>query len=443
MNQPANAASDSDLYYLESVTEFGETNEVVSSEDIYSKTGIKLINKGTRLNKSFYEQLVRHKLAIQPIDRSLTVKNAVTPKSLAHDAVELLDGEAQLTLMASALPDERLLRHALAKINLNSTLAFKLTMAREKRPVLYQHSIRIALISLYLGACLNLKQDSMVELATAAVFHDLGELHINPALLDSAHRLDAQERQHIYAHPMVAFLILREYPEYHPIISHAVLDHHERLDGSGYPRNIKGAKIGALGQILAVAELAGGLFGGNCPDNIWTQVEVILKLNASQFRSDLVGFVSALARQNHAPTGLAADKDLPRIRTSLENITKILAGWNQTHASCREPKSQEYLVYTYERMTNLEKELFGVGFNPSEPDLLTKNIEEDPRSFTELDFLVRETGWQINEVIYEIRRQWPGLEKIADPAALALRTWIDQAEQLLQQGKPVPEPAAA
>ena len=428
MNQLATAISNPDPYYLDSVTEFSVTNEVVSNDDIYSQSGIKLINQGTRLNKSFYERLIRHKLAIQPIDRSLTVKDAVTPHSLALDAALLLDEEVQLTRLANALPDALLLRHTLAQITLNSTLAFKLTLARETRPSLYLHSIRIALICLYLGACINLRREDLLALATAAVFHDLGELHIDPALLNPARILDAQERQHIYAHPMISYLILREYPEYHPTISHAVLEHHERLDGSGYPRNVKGAKISVLGQILAVAELAGSLCGGTDPDNACARVEVILKLNSNQFRGDLMKYLLALGKQDHTP---GVPENLPRIRATLANIAQVLAAWNQTYAPYRAAKPPEYLAYASERMASLEKSLFDAGFNPDELDTLTHNIEEDPRSLAELDIMVREAGWQMKGAIYEIRRRWPEFESAADPAALALRSWVSLAEQLL------------
>lgn len=431
MNQTASAISNPDPYYLQSVADLSESSEVVSSEDIYSQTGIKLISRGARLDKSFHERLVQHKLAIPQIDRSLTVMNAVTPHSLALDAARMLDEGAQMARMASALPDALLLRHALAQIPLNAPLAFKLTLAREKRPELYQHGIRVAMISLYLGACINLKPGDMVALATAAVFHDLGELHIDPALLAPTRALSAQERQHIYAHPMVAYLILKEYPEYHPHISTAVLEHHERLDGSGYPRGLKGEKISRLGQILAVAEVAGSLCGPNQEANACERVEVILKLNSSQFRSDLVGFLSTLAKQGRVPAAPGAGADMAKIRAGLETIAKILAGWKQTFAPYRAAKPQDYLAHTHERLSNLEKGLFDVGFNPAGLDSLTNGIEEDPGSLAELGILVRETIWQLKGAIYEIRRRWPELETAPDPAALALRDWISQAEQLL------------
>jgi hypothetical protein len=332
--------------------------------------------------------------------------------------------------MANALPDKLLLRNGLSQIYLNDTLAFKLTLAREKRPALYQHCIRIALISLYLGTCVNLKRGSMNTLVTAAVFHDIGELHIDPALLDGTQALSPKERQHIYAHPMIAYLILKEYPEYHPQVSNAVLDHHERLDGSGYPRNLKEDKINPLSKILAVAEVAGSLCGRG-DDDACAHVEVVLKLNSGQFRSDLVGYLSTIARQGKSSHTPGADADLAWMCARLENIAKILADWEQIYAPFRKNKPLEYLTYTHTRLTSLKTGLFDAGFNPNEPDTLTSGIEKDPDSLAELSLLVRETGWQIKDTIYETRRRWPEIEQASAPAALALKTWASQTEQLL------------
>ncbi len=434
MEPSATTISNPDPYYLKSVAALSESVEVVSSEDVYSQHGIKLINKDTRLDESLYDRLVHHKLAAPPIDRSLAVKEGVTPHSLAFDAVRLIDRDAELGRMANALPDALLLRNALAQIVLVPPLAFKLTLARESRPELYQHSIRVALISLYLGACVHLRPAEMAVLATAAIFHDLGELHIDAALLDRAHTLSEQERQHIYAHPVIAHLILKEYPEYHPHVSRVVLEHHERLDGSGYPRSLKGNKISPLGQILAVAEVAGSLCGSGRSVNSCAQVEIILKLNAEQFRADLAGYLSAIMRRGAVYVASERNTDVAAIRTRLETIAAILADWSQTPAPRHGAPWQECLAYAHERLANLEKALFDAGYHSAGQSALTDGIEEDPATLTELDLLVRESGWQLNDTLHEIRRRWPGLAAEADPAAAALLAWADKAERMLRGG---------
>ncbi|MDR3390373.1 MAG: HD domain-containing phosphohydrolase [Sulfuriferula sp.] len=430
MNLIDDAISNPDPYYIKSVTEFSASRDVVTSADIYSSTGIKLVAKGTHIDSSFYDKLVRHKLTESPIDRSLSVKDAVTPEDIERDALALLDADTQLSLMADALPNSGVLHNTLAKIHLNDTLAFKLTLARETRPKLYRHSVRVALISLYLGARLKLDAESMITLATAAMFHDLGELHIDPALFEGDRQLEQKERQYIYVHPMIMYLILKEYPEYHPAASEAVLDHHERLDGSGYPRNLEGGSISALSQILAVAEVAGSLCG-RVESDACAYVEVVLKLNSSQFRNDLVGFLAAIARQGN--TGAAGDvePDLASIRFGLQKIDRILAAWDAAYLPYRDTESPVYLSYIQTRLTSLRKGLFGAGFNLGGQDAMIQGIEADPVSLSELRLLVRETCWQINGVVYETRRRWPEIAQRAAAADMALNAWAEQVQTLL------------
>lgn len=431
MENLADGISNPDPYYLKSVVEFSDSSEVVSSEDIYSSNGIKLVSKGTRLDKSFYDRLVRYKLAKTTIDGCLTVKGAVTPGSLVADAARMLDEDPMLGRMAEAVTDKLLLRNGLSRVYLNDTLAFKLTLAREKRPQLYKHGIRVALISLYLGDCLHLRPEELIALATAAVFHDLGELHIDAALFDPDHQLTMEERRHIFSHPIITYLILKEFPEYRPQICNAVLNHHERLDGSGYPRNLDAGKINTLSQILAVAEVAGSLCEPGRQANACSRVEVILKLNSGQFRKDLVGYLSRVFMKDELPNGPETRALLAKVRAEMEVLLKALASWKASYSACDSTQSHEGMVYTQARLTSVEQGLFDIGLNSVEPDALTKGIEDDPHSLVELEHLVNETTWQLRDSINEIWRRWPELESDSDPATLALREWTSKTEKLL------------
>jgi hypothetical protein len=269
----------------------------------------------------------------------------------------------------------------------------------------------------------------MNTLATAAIFHDIGELHIDPALLDSAQPFNSKQRQHVFVHPMIAYMILKDHPEYHPQVSNAVLDHHERLDGSGYPRSLKGTEINPLGQILAVAEVTGSLYGRG-GDDACARAGLALKLNSGQFRSDLVGFMSAISLRCNPVRPQENGMNLAGIRTNLKNIAKILADWDQVCLPHPESLQQMHLSYVHTRLNNLKQGLFGAGFSPDGLDTLTSGIEDDIDAVAELRLLVSETYWQIKDVIYEVWRRWPDLEHDSDPAALALKNWIGHTEQL-------------
>jgi hypothetical protein len=73
------------------------------------------------------------------------------------------------------------------------------------------------------------------EAAVAGLLHDLGMLHIAPGLLDSEERLSGDELRPVYVHPLTSSMLVDRFPEYSKDIVRAIVEHHERLDGSGYP----------------------------------------------------------------------------------------------------------------------------------------------------------------------------------------------------------------
>ncbi|HQT26375.1 MAG TPA: phosphohydrolase, partial [Burkholderiales bacterium] len=185
-------AEEFDSQYLKSVTALGDTHRIVTNQDIYSGTGIKLATSGTRIDSSFYDKLVRHKLMPQ-IDECMTVEDGVTAAELLSRSKKLFEHETWLSRIPELVEIERLWSIP-PRINLVNALPFKLTVARESRPALLDHCLRIMLLSLYLGMRQDLQDRELTSLATAAVFHDLGDLHIDPEILAKSHALTLNER---------------------------------------------------------------------------------------------------------------------------------------------------------------------------------------------------------------------------------------------------------
>ena len=81
-----------DEHYINSVTALGDTHEVVTSQAVFTRNGIKLVERGTRVNSALRDKLLQHKL--QPaIDQCLSVEGGVTQASLRDRARELAEGE--------------------------------------------------------------------------------------------------------------------------------------------------------------------------------------------------------------------------------------------------------------------------------------------------------------------------------------------------------------
>ncbi|MEW5817676.1 MAG: HD domain-containing phosphohydrolase, partial [Spirochaetota bacterium] len=114
------------------------------------------------------------------------------------------------------------------------------------------HSVKTAIIALVLADVLKLPHFKQIEVGLAGLFHEIGMLRIPPQLYMTKKQLTPQEKQTINAHTVLGFRILKDL-SFPMTVTRAVLEHHERIDGSGYPRGLTGDKIAFYAKILAAA----------------------------------------------------------------------------------------------------------------------------------------------------------------------------------------------
>jgi HD superfamily phosphohydrolase YqeK len=95
----------------------------------------------------------------------------------------------------------------------------------------------------------------------AGLLHDLGEVYIHPQYLDYAGPLDLVGHKHLVVHPRVGQMLLSSLTDYPALLTRAVAEHHERLDGSGYPARLAGDGVSTLGRVLSVVETTLGVMG--------------------------------------------------------------------------------------------------------------------------------------------------------------------------------------
>ncbi len=115
------------------------------------------------------------------------------------------------------------------------------------------HQKRVALISAAIAKKLGLNNEQIEALYMAAMVHDLGKVAVPAEILTKPTRLTDLEMQMVQGHAESGYQILKDIPFPYPI-AEMVYQHHERLDGSGYPRGLKGDAICLEARILAVAD---------------------------------------------------------------------------------------------------------------------------------------------------------------------------------------------
>ncbi len=119
---------------------------------------------------------------------------------------------------------------------------------------LYRHSLNVCIFTLILGAASGLSQDQLKVLGVGSLLHDIGKTQIPLKILLKPDKLDDNEFEQIKSHTEIGFKILKDEPDIPLLAAHCALQHHERLNGTGYPRGLKGSEIHEFAQWLGMAD---------------------------------------------------------------------------------------------------------------------------------------------------------------------------------------------
>ncbi|MDD3832596.1 MAG: diguanylate cyclase [Oscillospiraceae bacterium] len=120
--------------------------------------------------------------------------------------------------------------------------------AREK-----EHSVRVSELCQRLGKELDLPEDEIRRLREAGYLHDIGKIVLDKQMMNKNHLLTDNEWNEVKRHSIIGYRILNSF-ENTLDLAESVLAHHERWNGSGYPKGLKGEEIPKLARIIAIVE---------------------------------------------------------------------------------------------------------------------------------------------------------------------------------------------
>ncbi|MEH7453267.1 HD-GYP domain-containing protein [Gottfriedia acidiceleris] len=119
---------------------------------------------------------------------------------------------------------------------------------------LFTHSLNVAMYSLGIGTALDLNKIQLNLLGLGALLHDVGKMAIPKKILNKQDRLTEDEYAFIKQHTIAGYDILRQVPSIHPIVADCALQHHERINGSGYPKGLFGEEMHLFSKIIGIAD---------------------------------------------------------------------------------------------------------------------------------------------------------------------------------------------
>ena len=129
-----------------------------------------------------------------------------------------------------------------------------LLMIRHTNDYTFEHSVNVAILSGVLGKWMGIRGQELRDLIFAGLMHDIGKSQIPAEVLNKPGKLLPQELEVMRMHTSKGYYLLREVPQVPTVVMWAVLQHHERMDGSGYPLKLKGDGIHKFARIISVAD---------------------------------------------------------------------------------------------------------------------------------------------------------------------------------------------
>lgn len=244
------------IYLLESfslnkILEASEDNPNRIDESLLSKSGELVIeNKDIPLYNEYITSLEK-KLSDLPEEDLRTIKANILKETSKIHMTELLKDPRSGDKIKKM---EMVVENFIETLSNDPDSIYDLLTLKGYDYYTYTHSINVGTLSIGLGIYIGLKKDRVYKLGIGAMFHDIGKASLPHEILNKQGKLTDHEYNVIKTHVKAGYDILKNHKNIPEESFDAVLQHHEKLSGKGYPYGLKAEEITLFGRITAIAD---------------------------------------------------------------------------------------------------------------------------------------------------------------------------------------------
>ncbi|MCQ9052803.1 HD-GYP domain-containing protein [Vibrio diabolicus] len=243
---------------------------------------------------------------------------------------------------------------------------------RKKDSYLLEHSVNVACLLVSFGKYLGLDKQTLKQLAIGGIIHDVGKIKVDDKILHKPAKLTPEEFEHMKLHQVFAGEIILHVKGLSDVSRDVCLMHHEKLDGNGYPRGLKGDEIPIHGRMSCIVDIYDALTADRCYKKGMSSAEafkILLSLTPFHLDADLVyKFINCVGMY---PVGSIVELSDGRVG--------IVWSSNESQALKPEVKcfySRKYQRYIDVAMVDLKNSLHKI-----ERAVAPSSLEIDPKPF--------------------------------------------------------------
>jgi len=248
--------------------EYGLGHEL--AETIYDTAGRMLIRKGTYINELLITKIKSNGIFSVYINDRFS-KNTIEPLISEHlknvtimEMIKMCEearrvklsggkGTKELEVLMGVLIESG--RDIMYELDRRESLKINYVDIKSVTTYTYAHPISVAIISYLLARKLKLEQEERENIFMGALFADIGMSFINESLFMKKGKLDVKEFIKVKEHPQLGYDFIKDYYFANTYVKMIVLQHQEKIDGSGYPNNTKEDEIHKLAKLVAIADV--------------------------------------------------------------------------------------------------------------------------------------------------------------------------------------------
>ncbi|MDB2386822.1 HD-GYP domain-containing protein [Shewanella sp.] len=254
--------------FVESIDNTKETVSIVkagqirSSQDIQKLTHNNIDYVWVNAKRSSADcGLIKQNTARQSTTKKTTVDRVNTQrkaKTLIVEAKDLIQKVLADTFQGKAIevePFKALADNVIESVQLDSDALRCVSALRSKDAYLLEHSVNVAFLLVTFGSYLGFSTDMLRQLAIGGILHDIGKIKVDSAILNKPGKLTPTEFEHVKLHQTFAIEIMNNAQGLSQVSKDISLMHHEKLDGNGYPRGLKGDEIPIHGRMSCIVDI--------------------------------------------------------------------------------------------------------------------------------------------------------------------------------------------
>ena len=278
----------------------------ILGQTLYNDTGGMLLREGTKLTQrtiiklkiyGYYSLYIKDKYTDKEVEEIIKPEIMTKIHSL-HDELQVIINESIVGKKVDATKVNKNIRDINEVINeiVYETIFSKDVLYNLHNISIYDdytltHSINMMLLSIVVAHDCGFNMDQIKKLAVGCIFHDIGKTFIPIEIINKAGSFTDEEYDLVKTHAEKGYDFLTNYTDLHAVSRNIALSHHERIDGLGYPRGIKGEEIHEFSKIAAICDV----FDALTSDRPYRRalpmhdaMDYILASGGNQFSIDLI-----------------------------------------------------------------------------------------------------------------------------------------------------------